>query len=194
MNEMREVKVKRITGKTYGTGLSRGTTNSQSSSYGGGRPQRNRTGSATSVRNRSSKKVQMSVHRTWVCKGCKAPKSDMSPTARNALLIFFGLLGLWIYSLFPPSTSSRDSGEVVTVPADSQLSNNAAEPVPTEPPDVMERLQMPDDQVPPSAEDLPLAPENTQPADENLSDDTLIPPTGETSSVVQTENSAAPIE
>lgn len=95
-NEMKVVSVQRVTGKSYGSGSSHTTGNSNSSSYGGDRSTRFRSGSSNSNRTRSSTRTHMAKDRVWVCKGCRAPKSDMSPTQRSfmwgaiAVAAFFG--------------------------------------------------------------------------------------------------------
>lgn len=95
-NEMKVVSVRRVTGKSYGSGASRTTRNSNSSSFGGDRSARFRSGSSNSNRNHSNTRTHMAKDRVWVCKGCRAPKSDMSPTQRSfmwgaiAVAAFFG--------------------------------------------------------------------------------------------------------
>ncbi len=90
MNEMREVKVKRVTGKSYGSGGSRSSTSSHSSGFGGGRPPRMRSGNSTTSRSHSNTRVHMSINRVWVCDGCKAPKSDLSPGTVTGGLVVVG--------------------------------------------------------------------------------------------------------
>lgn len=132
MNEMREVKVKRITGKSYSSGTTRGNRNSRSSSYSGSGNFRNSSGNSNSTKNRSSTRTHMTVYREWVCVGCKAPKSDMSPTLRDGIIItVLGVLALAWCSANPserttdregleqPSTSAPES-EIFSSKSDAE--------------------------------------------------------------------------
>jgi hypothetical protein len=109
MNQMKEVKVKRIVGKSYQSGSSTGRRKSNSNSYSKS-GMRHGSGNSTSSRQRSSSKTQMSVYREWVCKGCSAPKSDMSPTLRNAILyLLVGTALLAFCTLNPRQAGKRQT-------------------------------------------------------------------------------------
>ncbi len=112
MNEMREEKVRRVTGKSYGSGTSRGSTNSHSTGFGGGRPARNRSGNSSSSRSHSNSRTHMAVERVWVCMGCKSPKSDLSPTAVKVGVGALGVAALLIYgAVAPPNPKTASDTE-----------------------------------------------------------------------------------
>lgn len=127
MNEMREVKVRRVTGVSYGSGSARGSTSSNSSSFGGGRPARMRSGGSNTNRSHANKRTHMAVDRVWVCAGCKAPKSDMSPTAKSAATVALGAIAFLAYGAFgPASTKTADANN----PSNAQSQMEVETPLP----------------------------------------------------------------
>lgn len=78
-NEMREVKIRRTVGKSYGSSgsLSSGNGNWSSLSSKGTYRSGNRNSSRTS--SRSSSKTYQRIDRVWVCADCKPPRSDSAP-------------------------------------------------------------------------------------------------------------------
>ncbi len=127
-NEMREVVVRRVTGTSYGSGTAQSNTQSRSSSSGGQRSPRSRAGSSSGSRSHSNSRTHMSSQRIWVCKGCKAPRSDLSPPARNMLLVGFGALGFVIWSYFggssPGGQSTTSEAMAVDQPSSKLTSGN----------------------------------------------------------------------
>lgn len=73
---MREVAVSRVVGRSSAMGQSSGSGNRHSSSFNSRGQWRssNSNSSGRGVTSRSSTRTR--VDRVWVCKGCKAPKSD----------------------------------------------------------------------------------------------------------------------
>lgn len=111
-NEMKVVSVRRVTGKSYGSGSSRTTRNSNSSSFGGDRSARFRSGSSSSNRNSSNTRTHMSRDRVWICKGCRAPKSDMSPTQKNFMWGIIIVAAFFGFRLFDGSGGNRAQSPV----------------------------------------------------------------------------------
>ena len=76
MNEMREVRVKRLSSVSQGSGRSSRSGNGRSSSFGGGSSARFGSTSSNSQRSHSNSRSHYRVNDVWVCVGCKAPRSD----------------------------------------------------------------------------------------------------------------------
>lgn len=98
--EMREVRVKRVVGKSIGSSSSSSTRSGSWNSFGSGR---HRSGSSRGhgSRSGSSTRTDMAIYRVWVCKGCKAPPSDWEPgtvkllAGTAAIALFFGYSALF---------------------------------------------------------------------------------------------------
>lgn len=73
-NEMRQVRVKRLASVSRGSGQSSRT--GRSNSYSPFNSSRLRSTSSISSASRTSTRRNYKIHDLWVCKGCRAPKSD----------------------------------------------------------------------------------------------------------------------
>jgi len=98
--EMREVRVKRVVGKSIGSSSSSSTRSGSWNSFGSGR-HRSGSSSGRGSRSGSSTRTDMAIYRVWVCKGCKAPHSDWEPGTMKllagtaAIAMFFGYSALF---------------------------------------------------------------------------------------------------
>lgn len=75
-HEMRQIKLERISGRSFGDSSSRRHGSRQS--WSGGNSGRTRYGNGASDNSRSgaTSRTFTKVERVWVCKGCRAPRSD----------------------------------------------------------------------------------------------------------------------
>lgn len=99
MNEMREVRVKRLSSVSHGSGRSTRTGNGRSSSFGGGGSARFGNSSSNSQRSHSNSRSHYRVNDVWVCNGCKAPRSDREWGGIGTILVLafvaFLLWNIW---------------------------------------------------------------------------------------------------
>lgn len=141
-NEMKVVSVRRVTGKSYGSGSSRTTRNSNSSSFGGGSSARFRSGTSSSSRNSSTTRTHMSKDRVWICRGCRAPKSDMSPTQKNLMWGVIIIAAFFGFKLFDgsggggtssPAGTSQNAADQAETSAEGLFDSDQQEELPSEP-------------------------------------------------------------
>jgi hypothetical protein len=105
-NEMRQVKVERVIGRSYGgtSSVSSGsrqyysTKNSGKSSYG--------SGNSFGSRNSSGSRTRTNVERLWVCIGCRAPRSDGWIGRLVSRITAIIVLGFIAFVYFSPSKRS----------------------------------------------------------------------------------------
>lgn len=131
-NEMRLVSVRRIVGKSYGSGSSRRSGSSNSTSYGGNQPSRYRSGSSQSTRISSSSRTHMSRDRVWICKGCKAPKSDWSPAQRSFVIGAVGLVAFFGLQVAGGASNHEQAEHEQNQQVDTSLADSDASPNPAQ--------------------------------------------------------------
>lgn len=141
-NEMKVVSVRRVTGKSYGSGSSRITRNSNSSSFGGDSSARFRSGTSSSNRNSSTTRTHMSKDRVWICRGCRAPSSDMSPTQKNLMWGLIIIAAFFGFKLFDgsggggassPAGTSQEAKDQTEPSAEELLDGDQQEELPSQP-------------------------------------------------------------
>jgi hypothetical protein len=132
--EMREVRVSRVIGRSSSSGQSSRTGNRHSSSFNSSGQFRsgssNSTGSGRSTRGTTRTRVD----RVWVCKGCKAPRSDgwfsslLIKLALVAAALYFGanyFLGNDSRAPVKPTEAAASTGPDITTVSEDRPSEAA---------------------------------------------------------------------
>jgi len=132
-SEMREVKVERIVGKSHGGSNSTRSGRRNYSSFGSSGSVRFGSGNSSSTRNTSSSRTRTRVDRVWVCRGCRAPRSDGwfgKLVSRLAIAAVLGWLAISYFNHHPKSNAARSQDSKRETSIGSKGDQEARQPEP----------------------------------------------------------------
>ncbi len=132
-NEMREVKVERVIGRSYGGSNTARSGRRQYNSFSSSGRIRFGSGTSSSSGHSSRSNTRTRVERVWVCLGCRAPRSDGWFGSLVSKIAIAGALGWWAISSFThqKGTEARTS-QTEASDAGEQTGAAVVEPVETE--------------------------------------------------------------
>lgn len=131
-SEMREVKVERVVGKSHGGSNSSRSGRRNHNSFGSSGSVRFGSGTSSSTRNTSSSRTRTRVDRVWVCRGCRAPRSDGwfgKLVSQIAIATVLGLLAISFFSRQPKSQVVRSQDTAAETSLGSEENHEARQSV-----------------------------------------------------------------